>query len=154
MGAIKAGVSMVSFAEKESQDALDHALSSSDAKGLIFSPSTQIGDDAGTTRQTFLNSLMPELETMYAGQELDLSRYPHLRHIVQTGFTKIRGVNMFKDVAVYANPALSNHSIPENNTDDVTHICMRDGREVNSLTSGQLVDASESIWSNHLQGSS
>ena len=42
---------------------------------------------------------------MYAGDELKLARYPHLRHIVQTGFTKIRGVNMYKDIAVYANPA-------------------------------------------------
>ena len=67
MGAIKAGVSVVSFAEKESQDALDHALSSSNAKGLVFSPSTQTGEDAGTTRQTFLRSLIPELDSMYAG---------------------------------------------------------------------------------------
>lgn len=136
MGAIKAGVSLVSFAEKESQDALDHALSSSNAKGLVFSPSTQTGEDVGTTRQTFLKSLMPELDSMYAGQELDLSRYPHLRHVVQTGFSNIRGVNMFKDVAVYANPQVSNYSIPENSADDVTHICLRDGKEVSSLTSG------------------
>ena len=40
MGAIKAGVSLVSFNEKENKDALDHALKSTDAKGLFFSPST------------------------------------------------------------------------------------------------------------------
>jgi hypothetical protein len=43
---------------------------------------------------------MPELDHMYAGDELKLSKYPHLKHIVQTGFSKIRGTNMFKDVAV------------------------------------------------------
>ena len=40
MGAIKAGVSVVTFAEKDSIDALDDALKSTKAKGLIFSPDT------------------------------------------------------------------------------------------------------------------
>lgn len=38
MGAIKAGVSVVTFSDKENVDALDHALSSTKAKGLIFAP--------------------------------------------------------------------------------------------------------------------
>jgi hypothetical protein len=52
---------------------------------------------------------MPELDHMYAGDELKLSKYPHLKHIVQTGFSKIHGTNMFKDVAVYTSPANSNY---------------------------------------------
>lgn len=44
MGAIKAGVQVVTFAEKESQDALDHALSSTNAKGLIFAPDAVVGE--------------------------------------------------------------------------------------------------------------
>lgn len=52
---------------------------------------------------------MPELDAMHVGDELKLSKYPHLKHIVQTGFSKIRGVNMFKDVSVYANPAMSTY---------------------------------------------
>ena len=32
---------------------------------------------------------MPELSTMYLGDDLDLKRYPHLKHIVQTGFKSI-----------------------------------------------------------------
>lgn len=108
MGAIKAGVSLVSFQEKDSKEALDHALQSQDARGLLFSPSTQIGE-TNATRKTFLQELMPELDAMHIGDELKLSKYPNLKHIVQTGFSKIRGVNMFKDVAVYANPAMSTY---------------------------------------------
>lgn len=40
MGAFKAGVSVVTFSEKDSIDALDHTLRSSKAKGLIISPDT------------------------------------------------------------------------------------------------------------------
>lgn len=53
MGAIKAGVSLVAFDEKESADALDHALRTTNAKGLFFSPSTQVGESQAT-RKTFL----------------------------------------------------------------------------------------------------
>ena len=40
MGALKAGVSLVAFHEKDSRDALDHALRTTNAKGLFFSPGT------------------------------------------------------------------------------------------------------------------
>jgi len=50
---------------------------------------------------------MPELSSMHAGQEVNLAKYPHLKHIVQTGQTGIRGVNKYRDMTVYANPALS-----------------------------------------------
>lgn len=42
LGAMKAGVQLVNFAESNSKDALDHALRSSNAKGLIFSPNTEV----------------------------------------------------------------------------------------------------------------
>ena len=60
MGAIKAGVAIVTFDEKENQDALDTALGGSQAKGLIISPSTKM-EDGKTTRKTFLDNLIPEL---------------------------------------------------------------------------------------------
>jgi hypothetical protein len=39
MGAMKAGVKIVTFAEKDSAEALDHVLASTKAKGLLFDPS-------------------------------------------------------------------------------------------------------------------
>ena len=54
MGAIKAGVSVVTFDEKDDCDALDHALATSKAKGVIISPSTQADEESNTTRLTFL----------------------------------------------------------------------------------------------------
>jgi hypothetical protein len=68
---------------------------------------------------SFLNKLMPELESMYFGQVLDTRKYPSLQNIVQTGFKSIRGVNMFKDMTVYASPQYSPYEIPENRPDDV-----------------------------------
>lgn len=80
MGAIKAGVTMVSFAEKDNQDALDHALRTTKAKGLMLTPSSSVNENS--TRKTFLQSLMPELNTMYAGDDLALAKYPNLQHII------------------------------------------------------------------------
>jgi len=77
MGAIKAGVSVVTFAEKDSIDALDHALKSTKAKGLIFSPDTLVAENQ--TRAGNLAKLMPELSKMYFGDELNLKSYPHLK---------------------------------------------------------------------------
>lgn len=107
MGAIKAGVSVVTFDEKEDVDAFDNALASSGARGLIFSPNTEASE--GKTRLTFLQKLMPELSNMYSGQEVNLAKYPNLKHIVQTGHGGIRGVNKYRDMTVYANPAMSVH---------------------------------------------
>jgi len=93
---------------------------------------------------------MPELELMHAGDELRLAKYPQLKHIVQTGFSKIRGVNMFKDVAVYANPKLSNYSIPVNSSDAVTNVYLKDGKEERTLTSSEFIRSAENLWSSHL----
>jgi hypothetical protein len=46
MGAIKAGVSIVTFDEKDNIDALNQTLKDSGAKGLMFSPQTVISQDA------------------------------------------------------------------------------------------------------------
>jgi hypothetical protein len=59
---------------------------------------------------------------------------------------------MFKDVAVYTNPSMSNYSVPRNSAEAVTHIYLKDSREVRSMTSGDFVRAAESLWTDHLQG--
>lgn len=83
MGAFKAGVSIVTFDEKENIDALTHALKDSGARGFLFSPQTEISNDKEThqhvTRQTFLQKLMPELHSLYPGDELNLKAFPHLK---------------------------------------------------------------------------
>ena len=52
LGSIKAGVSVVTFDEKDNSEAFGQALAQSKAKGLIFSPSTETSE--GQTRLTFL----------------------------------------------------------------------------------------------------
>lgn len=78
MGAAKAGVTIVTFNEKDNQDALATALNKSGARGLLFSPGTPVNDN-GDTRQTFLQRLMPSLENLYPGDALKLNDYPHLK---------------------------------------------------------------------------
>ena len=45
MGSIKAGVTVVTFDEKDSLDALDQTLRDSGARGLLFSPQTVISQE-------------------------------------------------------------------------------------------------------------
>ena len=89
---------------------------------------------------------------MYFGDELNLKKYPSLKHIVQTRFQAIRGVNMFKDVAVYASPAMSPYSIPINREDDVCFVALKDGKST-EFSSSDLVRESESLWQNNLSKS-
>ena len=57
VGAIKAGVTIVTFEEKDNIDSLNQTLKDSGAKGLLFSPDTAIHQSKEghvTTRKTFL----------------------------------------------------------------------------------------------------
>lgn len=151
LGSIKAGVSVVTFEEKDNIEAFDQTLSASAAKGLILSPSTAA--QAGATRLTFLQKLMPELSKMYAGDEVSVAKYPNLKLVAQTGHTAVRGVNMYRDLTVYANPALSTRQIPENQAAWVTHIAYKGGKQTLSLTSADLVTKSKSLWESSLSKS-
>lgn len=53
MGASKAGVTVVTFSEKENKDALHSALKDSGARGILFSPNTAVSED-GTTRTDYI----------------------------------------------------------------------------------------------------
>jgi len=66
MGASKAGVTVVTFSEKDSVDALHETLKDSNAKGLVFSPSTKV-DENDTTRAELVHKLMPELDSVNPG---------------------------------------------------------------------------------------
>lgn len=153
MGAFKAGVSIVTFDEKDSVDALNETLKNSEARGVMFSPATVVSHDEEThynvTRQTFLQKLMPELHNLYPGDELSLKTYPNLKQIIQLGHHTIRGVIKFKDSMVYANPNISTFEIPENSPSDLAFSAYKNGKEVSSFTSGELASHANSLWSNH-----
>ena len=78
MGAAKAGVTIVTFDEKENIDSLNHALKDSGARGLLFSPSTKVNDE-GDNRESLLQKLMPELGSLFPGDSLNLSAFPNLK---------------------------------------------------------------------------
>ena len=111
MGAAKAGVTVVTFNEKNSHEALDQTLRDSGARGLFFSPSTSVNDD-GDTRANLVQKLMPGLDSSYPGDELNLASYPNLKSIVQTGHQNLRGIIKFKDSLVYANPQFNCFTLP------------------------------------------
>ena len=92
---------------------------------------------------------MPELHSLYPGDELNLKSYPYLKQIIQLGHTSIRGVIKFKDSMVYANPKISNYEIPENNTSDLVFASYQNGKEVCSYSSGDIVKKAQSLWNNH-----
>ena len=48
MGAAKAGVTVVTFDEKEDCDALSHCLKDSGARGLVYSSGTHVDSDNNT----------------------------------------------------------------------------------------------------------
>ena len=148
MGAFKAGVQIVTFDEKDSIDALNSTLKDSGARGFILSPQTHINHEEHT-RQSFLQKLMPELHSLYPGDELSLKAYPHLKQIIQLGHTTIRGVIKFKDSMVYANPKISNYEITENNPSDVAISSYQNGKEVASYTSNEIVNKAQGLWNSH-----
>ena len=45
---------------------------------------------------------------------MNVARYPNLKIVAQTGHQAMRGVNKYRDLTVYANPAFSSRQIPEN----------------------------------------
>ena len=61
MGAFKAGVTIVTFDEKDNIESLDQVLQESRTKGILFSPQTTIDEKNNVTRETFMKKLMPEL---------------------------------------------------------------------------------------------
>lgn len=127
LGAYKTGVEVVTFDEANSQDALHHALDSTAAKGLLFTPQSQ--NPEGLTRHNMLSNLMPQLERTYLGEELNINGYPHLNHIIQTGHGHLPGINRFKDVAVYTSPNASTYTIPENDPTARCITVLKNGQE-------------------------
>ena len=87
-----------------------------------------------------LCNLMPQLEKTYLGEELNISGYPNLHHIIQTGHGHLAGINRFKDVAVYTGPNSSPYRIPENDPSANCITVLKNGQTHVSYTGSQLVD--------------
>jgi len=94
---------------------------------------------------------MPELANLRKGDEISLSQFPSLKHIVQTGFQSMNGVNKFTESIFYAIPGqTTNLSIPPNDPQADAFIAYRNGQQVSSFTSNDLVNHSEKLFNNHL----
>ena len=87
VGAIKAGVKIVTVDENDSVDDVSKALSDSKSKGFLFSPTTL--DDEGNKRANQVHSLIPELDSFYPGDAFECEAFPHLEHLIHTGHKTI-----------------------------------------------------------------
>jgi hypothetical protein len=151
MGASKAGVTVVTFNEKDSSDSFSNALRESGAKGLVFSPKTEAGSQS---RQEILQNLMPELNSLYPGDEIKVNAFPQLKQIIQTAHSNIRGVIKFKDALVYANTSMSGFSLPQNEASVSLFECYRGGRQVSNFSNGDIAERSTQLWNDHFSKSS
>lgn len=93
---------------------------------------------------------MPELHKLYAGDEINLDRYPHLKQIIQLGQTTIRGTLKFRDSMVYVNPKQAVLEIPENRSNDTVFECYKDGKKVSDISSEDLTRKADQLYSQHL----
>ncbi len=154
MGAIKAGVSIVTFDEKDSSDAFREALSDSGARGLIVSPGTHIESSANETRADVLANLIPELQTTIPGDHLSCGSFPGLKQIIQVGHTAIRGTIKFKDCMVYAKQSMATYSLPENESGDTVIESYRGGRKEAEYSSEEMTVHAADLWDSHFSNAS
>ena len=147
MGAAKSGVTVVTFSEKDNCDAFHQALKDSGARGVVFSPDTQA--DSDTSRQDYLHKLMPELDSLYPGDELKLQNYPMLKQIIQTGHSNIRGTIKYKDSLVYATSEYAGFELPMNDGNSQLFECYRDSKRVSTFTNAEIAAKSGELWSCH-----
>ena len=96
---------------------------------------------------------MPELHSLYPGDELSLKTYPNLKQIIQLGHQTIRGVIKFKDSMVYATPSQSSYEIPENSPSDLAFQTYQNGREVAGYTNGDFVVKANDLWDTYFNKS-
>ncbi len=140
MGAIKAGVSVVTFDEKDSAEAFNETLKDSKAKGLILSPGTEVEGEEFNKRSDVLEKLMPELAHHEPGNHLNVSGFPELKQIIQVGHSAIRGTMKFKDCMVYARQKYAFYSMPENITEDIVIESYKGGDKAAEYTSQEIND--------------
>jgi len=98
--------------------------------------------------------MIPELNAMYPGDELNILAYPMLKQIIQTEHGNIRGVLKFKDSLVYANTQYNSNQLPTNSGDAAFFECYRGGSRVSEFSNGEIAAHSTAMWQNHFSTSS
>ncbi|CAI2374099.1 unnamed protein product [Moneuplotes crassus] len=148
IGAIKAGVSVVSVNSNDEIHHIRDTLYQSGAHGILFSPHTSV--DARTQRANLLLDLMPELIDHVPGQTLKVGDFPELRHVIHTGHSTIRGTSKFKETLLYAKSEQTNLKLP-GTTGDVSAVeYYKEGEYIADITNNEFLGKSQEIWKSHL----
>ena len=145
VGAIKAGMSVVTFDEGDSVSDVSSALKDSGARGLLFSPTTV--DEHGEKRANALHEHIPEIDSMYPGDEFSCAAFPELQHLIHTGHKTIHGMTKFKESMLYTKRRHTHQRIAGTSPETTVLECYRNGSKVASFTNQELVDKSDSFWS-------
>ncbi len=150
IGAMKAGLTVVTIDENDSLANAAQAIKDSNAKALLFSPMTL--DESHEKRANALHGLIPELGSLYPGQEFTSSEFPNLKHVIHTGHKTIMGCSKFKETMFYAKMENTNHRIPGVSPEDTALECYQNGNRVASYSNQELVSHAESVHSDYLDG--
>jgi len=151
VGALKAGVTLVTLDEKDNIDHVASALDKSEARGLLISPHTKTRD--GHQRANLLLELMPELIDSLPGQRVKFDSFPNLKNVIHTGHVSIRGTTKFKENMLYTKKSLSTLRIPGSEGNSIAIECFKGGDRVAALTNHELATKAKEIWQNYLNGS-
>jgi acyl-CoA synthetase (AMP-forming)/AMP-acid ligase II len=147
VGALKAGVTVVTIDHEDSVEDAAQALRDSGATALLFSPMTL--DENKEKRANSLHSLIPELESIYPGDEFSCSAFPSLKHLIHTGHKTIPGTVKFKETMFYAKKANTNFRIPGCTADSTAFECYQNGNRIASYTNSEIVEHAESVHRQH-----
>lgn len=148
IGAIKAGVSIVSVSTHDEINHIGDALAQSGAQGLMFSPHTKV--DGHNQRANLLLELMPELIDHRPGQNLNVDNFPELRNVIHTGHSTIRGTTKFKETLLYTKPNLTTLKLPGTTGDANAIEYYKEGEYVSAITNTEILGKSKEVWNSHL----
>ena len=148
VGAMKAGLTVVTIDENDSIEDVSRTLSETEASGIIFSPTTL--DSNKEKRANSLYEILPELGSMYPGDEFESARFASLKHVIQTSQKTIRGTTKFKENMLYTKKAQTNYRIPGTSAEHIAVECYKQGEKITQFTQAELAAHSEQIFDNHL----
>ena len=148
IGALKAGVSIISVDSKDSINHIGDTLDHSRAKGLLFSPHTKI--DQNNQRANLLLELMPELIDHTSGQSLKVNNFPSLKNIIHTGHSTIRGTSKFKENMLYTNSNISTLRLPGTNGYAKAFEYYSKGEYATGISNREVLAKANEIWKKYL----
>lgn len=78
----------------QSEQSLAQTINDSSIKGLLFSPYSKLDNE--TNYEQMVRKVVPEMDVLSKGSELNSSSFKNLKHLIHTGFYSINGTFKYK----------------------------------------------------------